>query len=130
MEKKQKNTFGSGPWIMKKVAMEHFIAVTEGNRKQARVAGRIFYVIEKSGHQFVFCGTFSIDPPFTQGWWHVPFKPWMKGFPGHFRVYMNSNVDYNTWVAENKYMLDKFITEKKLYINTRDPILTFKQEQK
>lgn len=125
MEKRQTSNFSVAPWYLKGKHIESFSKVTEFNRKQAIVQGRIFYVIEPIGSKWMFRGTLTIDPCFTKGSWRYPFMPWQKNKTTHFKVYFPENLDYNFWWKETKALLDKFIAEGNLYINPADPILTY-----
>lgn len=118
-------SYGEGPWNMKKNAIKDFIQVTEDNRKNAIVVGRILYVIDLNGSVYQFRGTFSIDPCFTKGWFRYPLKPWQNNFPGHIKVFMPEDIDYNAWASQNKFLIDDYIFKKTLYIKPTDPILKF-----
>lgn len=127
MEANKKLNYSFGPWPMPRTRMKDFIAVTEANRKMAVVIGRIFYIIEKTGKTFLFRGSFSIDPCFTKGEVHYPFKPWIRSNETHYKIIMPDNLDYNKWATDNKALIDKYIAENTLYLNPSDPILTYKQ---
>jgi hypothetical protein len=125
-----KNSFSAGPWPMKPKEAEKFRLVTPENRKQAIVYGRILYIIEQIGTHFIFKGTMTADPRFTKGKVKYPFKPWETAKTGlsHFDVYIDEDQNYEKWVQSNKTLIDKFISEKVLYINPSDKILTYTQE--
>lgn len=125
MEKKQKNTYAHGPWFMKKAAMDNFFKVTELNWPNTKRIGRILYIIDTVGTQYQFRGTFVIEPCFTEGTWSVPFRPWMRGYPGHFTTTFPKAMDYTEWAATNKALVEKYISEKILYGKLSDPILTY-----
>lgn len=113
---------------MKRTLIGNYRLITQDNRKNAIVVGRILYIIEPLGLNYTFRGSMSIDPCFTQGWIKYPYKPWQQGYPNHFRVYMNANMDYNVWAAENKILIDNYIENKVLYLKPTDPILTYYKE--
>lgn len=98
------------------------------NKVNAVVLGRIFYIIRLNGSSYQFCGTMSVDPAFDQGWWHYPFKPWQKKEGGHFKVYMNSNMDFEETKRINRFLINGYIERKELYILQTDPILTYLKE--
>lgn len=129
MEPKKTNDYGYGPWIFKKNVINDFIRVTDFNRKQAVILGRILYVIDLVGTDNRFCGTMIIEPCYLKGEWKVPYRPWMNGYPGHFKSVFRENMDYNEWVSNNDKMISKFISENTLYIKTTDPILKFYHTQ-
>jgi predicted metalloenzyme YecM len=125
---KTNTLYNKGPWDFKKNGINEFIAVNELNRKNAIVLGRILYVITLNGSTNQFRGTFSIDPRFTKGWWKYPAKPWENNFPGHARVFMPEDMEYEHWKASNNDLITKFINEKSLYIKQTDPILKYFKE--
>lgn len=128
MAKQKKHDYGKAPWDLKNGDISNYAQITEANRKNAIVLGRILYVVEKNGRTHQFCGTFSIDPRFTKGWIGYPIKPWEQGYPGHRRVYMPEDLNYEEWKSNNDKMITTFIQEKKLFIKTDDPILTYTKE--
>ena len=132
MEKKEKNTFDAGPWIMRRDVMKSFAQVTPDNRNAARVIGRIMYVIEKIGISYKYRGNFVIEPLLEKGWYNWPFKPWVKKPVGetHFKVFIPENMNAEEWKNAYKALLDKFIGEETLYIRPSDPILKFYKENK
>lgn len=127
MAGKNANNYGKGPWDLKKGAINDFVAVTASNRKNAIVLGRILYIIRLNGTIYQFCGTMSVDPRFTKGWFGYPLKPWQTGFPGHQRIFMPEDMDYNDWKNNNDKIISAHIESKELYIKPSDPILTFKK---
>ena len=130
MEKQKKTNFGVGPWMLGKGVIDQFSAVTTSNVGNAIIIGRILYIIEKVGHQYMFRGSMSVDPVFDQGWWQYPFKPWQKKEGGHFKVYMNSNMDFAETKRINRILINGYIEKNQLYIKTTDPILTYFKTQK
>jgi hypothetical protein len=127
MSNKNKANYGAGPWPINRSLIEGFIKVTESNRKQAVVYGRILYIIDPSGSNYIFRGTMSVDPYFDRGWHHYPWKPW-QGKTGHFRVFMTNGVPYDEWKDANKKLINTYIAEGSLYIKQSDPILTYIKE--
>lgn len=131
--KVEKNTFRVGPWTMKPKEFESFVKVTESNRPNAMVYGRIFYIIDVLGKNYTFRGTMIADPRFTKGHILYPYRPWdiiPKDVPNktHYRVYIYEETDYHTWVTQNKALFDKHISEGTLFIKPTDPILTYHTE--
>lgn len=120
-----KQNYGSGPWIFKKGGINKFALVTEQNRNNAIVKGRILYIIELVGRSHMFRGTMSVDPCFEKGWFKYPFKPWQKEHPGHFKVYFNEDMDLSALVKENRFLVNQYIEKNQLYIKPEDPILTY-----
>lgn len=127
-DEKKKSNFGAGPWIMKKKQFDDFRKVTTQNWPNANVMGRILYIIEVTGKNYLFRGTMTIEPCFRAGWVRFPFKPWMQGYPGYQSVKMDTDMNYNDYVKTNKALIHKYIAEETLFINPNDPILTFYQD--
>lgn len=122
-----KNNFGAGPWDLKKGDIDRFILVTEQNRKNAIVQGRILYFIDR---QKTFLGTILIAPCLTKGWWWYPHMPWAI-IPNdvqnktHYRVYLDAGQDYENWASSYKFLIDQGILKQNLYICPEDKILQF-----
>jgi hypothetical protein len=126
--KVEKNSFGKGPWEMKKAEVESFILVTPTNVKQAKVFGRIFYVIEKSGNKYFYNGCFAIEPCLLKGWWKWPWMPHMNKKEDSYRTYIDKDMSRDEWTSFYKFMLDSHIEKGELYIKQGDPILTYIKE--
>lgn len=124
----KKKTFAEGPWTIKKAEVDTFAKVTESNRKQAIVIGRILYIIAKDGNVYTYCGAMTIDPCLLKGWWKWPFLPFVNKSLSHFKVYVDSDKSRDDWAAEYKGLIDKYINEGTLYIKREDPILTYIKE--
>lgn len=121
----KKNSFAKGPWEMKKAEVDTFIKVTPTNLKQAKVIGRIFYVIEKSGNKFFYNGCFAIEPCLLKGWWDWPWMPHMKAKTEFYSVKIDNDGSRDEWAAFYKYMLDSHVEKGELYIKQGDPILKY-----
>lgn len=124
----KKNSFGKGPWEMKKAEAETFIRVTPINMPQAKVIGRIFYVIEKSGNKYFYNGCFTIDPCLLKGWWKWPWMPYMKNKASHFKVYVDADGSRDEWAGNYRFLLESHMAKGELYIKQSDPILTYIKE--
>lgn len=124
----KKKTFAEGPWTIKKAEVDTFAKVTEDNRKQAIVIGRILYIIAKDGNVYTYCGAMTIDPCLLKGWWKWPFLPFVNQSKSHFRVFVESDMSRDDWAVEYKGLIDKYINEGTLYIKREDPILTYIKE--
>lgn len=123
MEKKQKNSFDAGPWVMKPAGIKKLSAVTELNRKNAIQMGRILYIVDIPSK--TFRGTIVVEPCYLKGEWKIPFRPWQAGFPGHFSAVFREDMNFTDLKNNNTLMINKFIAEKNLFINPSDPILKF-----
>lgn len=124
----KKNSYLKGPWALKKNEINDFSLVTEINRKNAIVQGRILYVIQREGRAPVYCGFFTIDPCFTKGWWKVPCKPFEKKDEAHRRTFIHEDIVRAKWASEYKSLLDLHIKNEQLFIKSTDPILTYHKE--
>jgi len=113
---------------MKESLLNTFRKVTEENRKQAIILGRVLYVIERKGSLITYRGSFSIDPCFEKGYYWYPCRPWQKNKESHYKVFMNEGINRSEWIAINKRLIDMYISQECLYLNPSDPILTFKKE--
>lgn len=133
-EKPKAEGYWRAPWIMKKGEFETFIPVTEANRKQAIVIGRILYTISKeSGNNYRYCGFITVQPCFFIGWWQMPIEPFIPRdakfkSKTHWKVYLDKNKNRDEWGSEYKTLFDRLIKDKELYIKQSDPILTFIKE--
>jgi hypothetical protein len=122
-----KNNFSAGPWELKKGDIDNFVLVTEVNRKNAIVQGRILYFIDR---RKTFNGTILIAPCLTKGYWRYPHYPWAI-IPNdvqnktHYRVYVDKGEDYNEWILTYKTLIANGIKNQSLYINPKDNILQF-----
>jgi hypothetical protein len=128
MEKKQTSNYSFGPWDLKKKDIDNFRIVTELNRKKAVVIGRILYIISLSKNTHTFRGTLTVTPCFDKGYWMCPFMPWMNSSLSHYSVRFDEPINKEDWVVSHKLILDKFISEKSLFIKPTDPILTYKKQ--
>jgi hypothetical protein len=123
---KQANTYASGPWYFKKDEVKQkFIRVDESNRKNACVNGRILYIIEGS----LFRGSFVLQPCFPRGGVKMPWKPWEAGYPGHYRVFLDTDSSIDEHVKTYRTLITQYIEEQTLYINPKDPILKFLKDE-
>jgi len=124
----KKKTLAEGPWTMKKAEVDTFARVTESNRKQAVVIGRILYIISKEGNVYTYGGCMTIDPCLLKGWWKWPWLPFVNQRTSHFRVFIESDMSRDDWAADYKALLDMHIEKEQLYIKREDPILTYIKE--
>lgn len=130
-EKPKADAYWRAPWEMKKGEFETFIKVTPTNIKQAKTIGRIFYIIEKNGNKYTFCGVMTIDPCYTKGWWRWPHLPFVQRPPAfknatHFKIYLDSDKSRDEWTEDYKALFQ--IYDDRLYIRQEDPILTYIKE--
>lgn len=128
----QKNFLWHAPWPMKPAeAKESFIAVTEINRKNAVVIGRILYFIQQAGMHYTYMGFMTVDPCYFKGWWRWPFVPFAPNIGGkikHFRVFLDNDKSRDEWAVEYKLIIDNAILKNELFIKPTDPILTYTKE--
>ena len=128
MAAEKKKTFANAPWTMKKAEVDTFAKVTEDNRKQAIIIGRILYIISKEGNVYTYNGCMTIDPCYYKGWWRWPHLPFVTKEKTHWRVYIDSDKSRDEWAAEYKVRIDKYIQNGELYLKREDPILTYIKE--
>lgn len=65
---KQGGSYLRAPWVMKLVALDDFVLITDENKKNAMVQGRIIYVIDDTKTKNPkYCGYKIFDPCFKQG---------------------------------------------------------------
>jgi len=131
---KQSSNYGVAPWQLKKGAINDFTLVTEKNRSNAIVLGRILYFMEPIGVNHIFRGAISVNSRLTKGKWMWPRMPWMPATKEatnktHFEVYVDKDEDYESWKTYYDYVITKGINEKTLYICQKDPILTFLKKE-
>lgn len=124
----RKKGLHEAPWPMKKAEVETFAKVTEANRKQAIVIGRILYIISKDGNVYTYCGCMTIDPCLLKGWWKWPFLPFVNKSLQHFKVFVDADKSRDDWAYEYKSLIDKHIKEESLYLKREDPILIYIKE--
>lgn len=111
---------------MSRKQFSEFIPVTELNRKNAIVQGRIIYVISEMGKVITYRGFKVIDPCFDKGRWRIDHLPFAKNVPGKaFETYIFTGVDRNDWAKDWKAIIDKGIKEKELFIKPSDPIIQY-----
>lgn len=127
-----KKNYSSFPWEMKRDTVKNdFVLITEFNRKNAMsVLGRIYYNIELAGSKHLFGGASVVSPRLTKGKWLWPHMPWSlvpkdAQNKTHWEVYYDKDEDYNEWKLFYETIIKKGIENKTLYINPKDPILTF-----
>lgn len=115
------------PWVMSRKEFEKFIPVTELNRKNAIVQGRILYIISEVGKIITYNGNRIVDPCFTKGKWRIDHAPWhIKNTPSPtFDVYFFSSVEREHWASEWAAMIREGIQKKELFINPSDPIIQY-----
>lgn len=113
----------------KDVVKNNYIAVTEVNKGTAIVKGRILYIIQIVGRDYMFKGTMKVQPWFEKGWHQVQFDPWTKEYPGYFRVFFPEDQNFESTKALNRLLIDKHIANKELYIKPSDPILQYLKEK-
>lgn len=126
MSKEPKKNFNTAPWGAKRSLVSNFTLVTENNRKEAVVLGRLLYIFEPLGHDFLYRGCFSVDPLFKKGRYRYPLRPWNGG--GHYSVYITEDMDYQEWKDNYSSLIQKFVKEGTLYYNSSEPLLTFVKE--
>lgn len=131
MEKKKKNDYWWAPWSSKEGAFKEMVPVTELNRKNAIVQGRMVYIIEPETKSMSrYCGFITICPRYTKGEWLWPLEPFLPRWPEHkdkthYKIYFDCDQDYEKYKNDYKILIDRGIANKTLYINPKDPILTF-----
>ena len=130
-EPKNKKKFTDGPWMFGKgVVAKSFVQVSPHNLGVAIVKGRILYVIELIGREYMFKGTMEVTPWFEKGWHKLQFKPYQKEYPGFYRVYFPEDQNFESTKTLNRLLIDKHIANKELYIKPSDPILQYLKETK
>lgn len=118
--------FDQAPWIMSRKEFEKFKAITEANRKNAVMQGRIIYSISDMGKVITYLGCRVIDPCFTKGNWRVQHKPFVKGtHSSFFEVFFREDMNRSHWASSWDAILKEGIEKKQLYINPSDPILKY-----
>lgn len=125
MAKKETNSYAKGPWVIKHGAIKNYIPVTELNKASVLIIGRILYIIDTLGRTKTFRGTMTIDPCFTKGKFNYPFKPWDNGKRSHYEVYFPEDMNYEEYKTVNRALVEKYMSEKSLYIKMEDPILKY-----
>lgn len=118
-----------------KINVDDYVLITESNRKNAVVIGRIIYYLERSGLKLYKTGHVVITPCLPKGWWLIPHEPWVKvprdvQNKTHWNCYLESGMDEEAWAKNNKYLIDRGIELKTMYIKPSDPILTYIQSKK
>lgn len=114
------------PWVMSKKEFEKFILITDINRKNAIIQGRIIYTISEVGKVITYCGNRVVDPCFTKGRWRVDHKPFAKNIPTPtFEVYIYEGMDRASWSSFWETTLRDGIDKKELFINPSDPIIQY-----
>lgn len=127
---KKTNNYNVAPWEMKRDALKDFVLITDLNRKNAIVVGRIYYNIELAGSKHIFGGAGVVRPRLKKGEWLWPHYPWSI-IPNnvqnktHFNVFYDKEEDYDEWNNFFDTFISSGIEKKTLYINPKDPILTF-----
>ena len=125
---KNANNYGKAPWEFKKGAIDDFVLVTNANRANAIVLGRIYYFIEPCGSKFLFNGAGVIRPLLKKGWWNWPLYPWLNvQDKSHFKVNLDDE-DYEKWKTDFDKLISDGINKKTLYICPKDEILKFYQD--
>ncbi len=112
------------------LSADGFAQVTEQNRKQAIVLGRIIYLFKvEAKNELLLCC--DINPPLKKGWHEIPHYPWHYDRPNingatHWKCFYDEDTDYDEWAKNWKRMIDDGIAKKQLYIRVTDPILIYK----
>lgn len=118
--------------ISTSLSLQGFVLITEDNRKQAVVIGRIFYNLTVKNGKNILGGFWHIWPCMKKGWVHHPYYPWDFEHPyikdtgrTHWKFYQEKDDNYIKWVRTFKERIDKGIKDSNLYIRTTDPILKY-----
>lgn len=126
MAKPKSSSYNVAPWIMGRKEFEKFIPITDINRKNAIIQGRIIYRISVVGNIITFCGHKVIDPCFTKGRWKIDHLPFTKNVSSPtFEVYIFDEMNRGEWASFWEKTLRKGIEKKELFINPNDPIIQY-----
>jgi len=87
-KKSKQGNFRNAPWLMPKTQLEGFTLITEANKQEARVIGRVLYNIEFS----IYGGFFEIMPRLKKGRLSMTNHPF---FP-----------DFSIWITADESMED------------------------
>lgn len=118
---KNSYNYDIGPWRFRKESLTPFVRVTEENRANAAISGRILYIIEGT----LYRGHLILQPALKKGQNVIQRKPWEKNKPDFSTVFIPEDMNYNEHISILKHLVSKFISEGTLFINPTDPILKF-----
>lgn len=107
--KQPKSKSASKKWV------ESMVLVTEKNRRHCIVVGRVCHVYQKSAKAFTFLGKFDIRPRITAGWHNF----------GGVKFKADKDETREEYANAFKGVLDLFIREEKLYIDTNEKLIQY-----
>lgn len=108
------------PWGMSKRSFNTFTKVTENNRKEVLVLGRILYHLEISGKYRQYRGFFEIDPRMVKGRFIVKNHV----FYGSYNAWNNATETSEEYRYRFKPIL-KTLEEGRLYYRETDPLVKY-----
>lgn len=118
---KNSYNYDLGPWRFRRESLTPFVKVTDENRVNAAITGRILYIIEGT----LYRGHLVLHPAFKKGNNVMQRKPWEKNKEDFYTVYITEDMNYNEHTTLLKRLVSKFIAEGTLFINPSDPVLKY-----
>ena len=118
--KSKTNNFNQIPWSMSKELFKEFTLVTEKNKAEVVIKGRILYAITITGNIITYCGFYEVDPRMAKG------KLWVSNhmFFQDYSVYITETESISDYEERFKSVNNK-MAEKRLYYRKSDKIVKY-----
>lgn len=119
-KKSKKNDYKKAPWSISKKLYEEFILITDKNKAEAFVKGRILYCIEVIGIMITYKGFFEVDPRLSKGMLYISNHQFFQNC-SIWCVSTESMESYQERFKPITLLLEK----KKLYFRDTDKIVKY-----
>jgi hypothetical protein len=120
----KKRDFRLAPWPMHKKELNDYVLLTDDNKKNAMVTGRIIYVIDSSiTKEPQYCGYKTFDPCFTQGLYNITLPDFwdLKEMKHAVPADMDKAEWQKMWVS----LINDGVRRKRLYIKKNDQLIKY-----
>lgn len=118
--KSKTNNFKLAPWQMSSKLLETFTLVTDINKKEVLVLGRILYSISILAKFRTYRGFFEIDPGMSKGRMTIKNHMYFDSY-STYRTETESIEDYQKRFKPISILIE----QKKLYYRTTDKIVKY-----
>lgn len=120
--KSKKNDYKKAPWPISKKLYEEFTLITEKNKAEAFVKGRILYCIEVIGTMITYKGFFEIDPRISKGQLHVSNHMFFQ----NCSIWCSNTESIESY-KERFIPVTLMLEKKQLYYRKTDKIVSYKR---
>lgn len=121
---KQGGSFLNAPWVMKPAQLDDFVLITEANKKNAMVIGRIIYVIDDAKTKTPKYGGYkTFDPCFKQGLYRITLPSFWS--IEEMKHPVPADQDKKEWDRFWVAIINDGIKRERLFIKKNEPLIKY-----